>query len=270
MFGHNPRTRDLTHVGAAEMLAGLSQAAYCMVERYCPELLLDDIIARCYFSSLRVTFSKMLAPHTEASLELQMTLQPHGLPRFDFDGFIRGSVECGLASGEVGNGAPRRHAHLPLRVRETLRTFYNNGAELTLRSLSSTAPHRWSSHSLFSSDPRLRMCRYSTTTQLIIGLSQVAFAVVGEVNADNKNVLGWESRDFLDSMGDQALVKLSYDRPRGTQSALCLDTTLSSSKTLKGCKFIRLSLAGDLSGTMDSMLSPRVPVRTLKADAGFN
>jgi hypothetical protein len=46
VFGHNPRTRDYTHVGPAEMFAGLSQAAYGMVSRYRPELLSDTLIAR--------------------------------------------------------------------------------------------------------------------------------------------------------------------------------------------------------------------------------
>jgi hypothetical protein len=53
IFGHNPRTRDYTHVGAAEMLAGLSQAAYGMVARYYPSLLKDDLIARCYFRAVK-------------------------------------------------------------------------------------------------------------------------------------------------------------------------------------------------------------------------
>jgi hypothetical protein len=95
-------------------------------------------------------------------------------------------------------------------------------------------------------------------------LSQIAFAIVGEANAAGVHSLGWENQDFLDSMGDQALVKLSYQRPRSSAYSIELDSTIAASKTLRGCKFIRLALNGELQGTMDSMLSPRVPVKTLR------
>jgi hypothetical protein len=266
-FGHNPRTRDYTHVGAAEMLAGLSQAAYCMVNSYRPELLIDDVIARCYFRRVQVTFTKMLAPETDASLTLQMAFQPDGLPRFDFDGFIRGTVECGLAARHDSVAKQMAVSEgLSQSVQRTLRTFYNNGSELTLKSLTPTAPRSWTSHSRFDVDSRLRICQYSTTTQLIVGLSQIAFAVVGEVNQREAG-LRWSDKDFLDSMGDQALVKLSYVRPQSVSRSLALDSAITSSRTLRGCKFVRVALGGDLSGTMDSMLSPRVPVKTLKASS---
>jgi hypothetical protein len=265
VFGHNPRTRDYTHVGAAEMLAGLSQAAYCMVARYRPELLVADLIERAYFRAVNVTFSKMLAPETEASLTLEMTLGVDGLPRFNFDGFIKGCVECGLAEVHAGEPVALRQGDgLSPSVRKTLGTFYNNGSEITLERFETKATHQFHTKSYFRGDPRSHVWNYATTTQLIIGLSQVAFAVVGELNQADENPLGWECQEFLDSMGDQTLVKLSYVRPRGTDFALTLDNSLASSKTLKGCKFIRLALGGDLHGTMDSMLSPRVPVKTVK------
>jgi hypothetical protein len=210
-------------------------------------------------------FSKMLAPQTEAGLTVQMTLQSDGLPRFDFEGFIEGSVETGLCEGLNENRSSTRcEVDLPPSVRRTLRTFYNNGSDLTLKSLSAKGLYHWRARSEFAPDDRLRLCQYSTTTQLIIGLSQLAFAVVGEANEAKSNPLGWESQEFLDSMGDQALVKLSYERPKSSNLGLALDSTIASSRTLRGCKFIRLNLDGDLCGTMDSMLSPRVPVKTLK------
>jgi hypothetical protein len=192
-------------------------------------------------------------------------MQHDGLPRFEFDGFIRGSVECGLAEGlREASGAARCGMSLPSSVGRTLRTFYNNGSELTLKSFRKQAPHNWHSQSEFGRDSRLRLCGYATTTQLIIGLSQLAFAVVGEANASDQSPLGWENQDFLNSMGDQALVKLAYTRPRSSELCLELDSSIASSKTLRGCKFVRLTLAGDVQGTMDSMLSPRVPVKTVR------
>lgn len=267
-FGHNPRTRDYTHVGAAEMLAGLSQAAYCLVNRYRPELLVDDVIARCYFKKVQVTFAKMLAPKTDASVTLEIAFQPDGLPRFNFDGFIRGSVECGLAvSSDSEDSQVSSSEELSQDVQRTLKTFYNNGSALTLKSLSRTDARRWASRSAFDFDSRLRLCQYLTTTQLIVGLSQLAFAVVGEANQQETG-LRWSDQDFLDSMGDQALVKLSYVRPQSVNRGLNLDTTIASSRTVRGCKFVRLGLGNDLCGTMDSMLSPRVPIKTLKVSQG--
>ncbi len=98
-------TSDFTHVGAAEMLAGVSQAAYCMTANYAPELLVDDMISRCCFSAVNLTFSAMLAPETEASLMLEMDMLPSGLPRFHLSGFINGSPECGLFQA----GGHQRH-----------------------------------------------------------------------------------------------------------------------------------------------------------------
>jgi hypothetical protein len=265
VFGHNPRTKDYTHVGAAEMLAGLSQAAYCMTAHYRPDLLVDDLIARCYFREVSVKFSKMLAPETDASLTIHMALQSNGFPRFDFDGFIKGSVETGLSEGlSNARSMVPREGELPQSVQRTLKTFYNNGSELTLKGLSASDSNQWCARSEFVPDNRLRLCQYATTTQLIVGLSQLAFAIVGEANRSQSNPFGWENQEFLSSMGDQALVKLSYERPKSAELGLALDSTIASSKTLRGCKFIRLDLDGDLRGTMDSMLSPRVPVRTLR------
>ena len=72
VFGHNPRTSDYTHVGAAEMLAGISQAAYCLASRYAPELVKDDTISNCFFDKVTIKFSKMLAPQSEASLDIKL------------------------------------------------------------------------------------------------------------------------------------------------------------------------------------------------------
>ncbi len=267
VFGHNPRTSDFTHVGAAEMLGGVSQAAYCMALNHTPELLRDDTISRCCFSALNVTFSKMLAPKTEATLTLEMETTPSGLPRLNFEGFINGSVDCGLSDADLDHHQPKMHANLPASVRRTLHSFYNNGSELTLKALSHLSPQRWVSHSEFSPDPRLRFCRYTTTTQIIVGLSQLAFAVVGEANVTTHRATSWETGEFRDSMSDQALVKLSYSRPAKSALDLRLDSTLAASRKLKGCRFVRLQLEGDLSGTMDCMLSPRVPVKSLKQTA---
>ena len=40
--------------------------------------------------------------------------------------------------------------------------------------------------------------------------------------------------------------------------------------SVRGCKFIRLNLAGDITGTMDNMLSPRIPVKSVRVSGnGF-
>jgi hypothetical protein len=268
VFGHNPRTSDFTHVGAAEMLAGVSQAAYCMTLTRAPELFKEDAISRCCFSAVKVTFSKMLAPETEASLMLEMEMLPSGLPRFHFEGFINGSVECGFADAEIGKHVSDESDDLPLSVRRTLHSFYNNGSELTLKCLAPVAANRWASRSTFTPDSRLRLCRYTTTTQVIVGLSQLAFAVVGESNSASSSAVNQaanlDEAEFRDSMSDQALVKLDYRRPPSSVLDVRLDTTLSASRNLKRCKFVRLKLDGDLNGTMDCMLSPRVPIKSFR------
>jgi hypothetical protein len=86
IFGHNPRTADYTHVGAAEMLAGISQAAYALTHRYQPELIKDENIAGCFFKDISIKFSKMLAPNAAADLNinnpgLSLSPSPGPLPR---------------------------------------------------------------------------------------------------------------------------------------------------------------------------------------------
>jgi hypothetical protein len=264
IFGHNPRTSDFTHVGAAEMLAGVSQAAYCMTATHAPKLLDNDTISRCCFSAVDVTFSKMLAPETEATLVLEMEMLSSGLPRFHFEGFIKGSVDCGISDTGTAHHRSTPQTSLPASVERTLHSFYNNGSEVTLKGLTSHAPSRWTSLSSFSPDARLRLCRYTTTTQMIVGLSQLAFAVVGEENSASARAANWDTADFRDSMSDQALVKLSYNRATTPTFDVHLDSTLSASKTLKQCRFVRLKLDGDLCGTMDCMLSPRAPIKSFR------
>ncbi len=97
---------------------------------------------------------------------------------------------------------------------------------------------------------------------MIVGLSQLAFAVVGEAQASHSEVVHFNEAGFLSSMGDQALVKLSYKRQPRTEQELSLESSLIASKSLKGCRFSRFGLSGHLQGTMDTMLSPRVPIKT--------
>jgi len=244
------------------MLAGISQAAYCMALTSRPELLKDATIARCCFTAVSITFSKMLAPETEANVTLEMESTPSGLPRLHFEGFARGTVDCGIP-GSVGEGdRPALRPRLPSSVQRTLRSFYNNGSELTLKSFTPLAPNRWSSQSTFSPDTRLRLCSYTTTTQIIIGLSQLAFAAVGEANTATHNFAKWDTADFRETMSDQALVKLSYERAAESAFDVRLQSTLSASKRIKQCRFVRFGLEGDLRGTMDCMLSPRVPIKS--------
>jgi hypothetical protein len=249
------------------MLGGVAQAAYCMALDHQPELLRDDTIARCCFSTLHVTFSKMLPPETEATLTFEMEQAPSGLPRLNFEGFINGSAECGFSDVALDSRRPAMRRNLPASVRHTLHSFYNNGSELTLKNLAARSPQGWTSLSEFSADSRLRLCRYTTTTQIIVGLSQLAFAVVGEANATAPQGPNWDTAEFRDSMADQALVKLSYSRPAKSAFDLQLDSTLAASRKLKGCRFFRFNLEGDLNGTMDCMLSPRVPVKSAKRPA---
>lgn len=279
IFGHNPRTADFTHVGAAEMLAGVSQAAYCLTQRYNPHLITEETLSRCFFKEVSIRFSKMLAPMTEASLTLEIDRNERGLPRFHFDGFVSGTVDCDITRPATtwavssDEAADEPSAQIDPTAQRILRSFYNNGSELTLKSFVRKSASSWITHSAFKPDARLKLCEYTTTTQLIVGLSQVAFAVVGDSVEQQAGSLEWSQDEFAESMSDQALVKLSYCRSTGTfqapptasQSSLHLSTTLKSARAVKGCKFIRLGLEGDLKGTMDNMLSPRLPVKSVRA-----
>ena len=129
---------------------------------------------------------------------------------------------------------------------------------------------RWQTVSSFKPDTRLKLCSYTTTTQIIVGLSQLAFAVVGDSLEHQQADLNWSRSDFLNSMSDQALVNLNYSRDSGHQQELDLATDLAAVKNVRGCKFIRLKISGDLNGTMANMLSPRVPVKSIRASgAGY-
>jgi hypothetical protein len=229
-----------------------------------PELLKDDTIARCCFTAVSLTFSKMLAPETEANLTLEIERNPSGLPRLHFEGFVHGTIDCGLSQHPGKEHQSPGRPRLPSSVRRTLRSFYNNGSELTLKRFTRLAANRWSSQSTFSPDARLRLCSYTTTTQIIVGLSQLAFAAVGEANTTTHSHTKWDTADFRETMSDQALVKLSYERAADAALDVRLESTLSTSKRVKQCRFVRFGLKGDLRGTMDCMLSPRVPIKSSK------
>jgi hypothetical protein len=47
-------------------------------------------------------------------------------------------------------------------------------------------------------DLRLKICKYTTTTQVIIGLSQVAFAVVGDNVEQQGEYLDWSQGEFAE------------------------------------------------------------------------
>ncbi|MFN5063231.1 MAG: hypothetical protein ACK5GN_10325 [Pseudomonadota bacterium] len=262
VFGDNPRTNDYTHVGAAEMLAGVSQAAYCMTQREFPTLITEYNIAHCYFNKHDIKFTKMLAPNSRASLDLGISLQPNGLPKLSFEGFISGSVECALTDSKALKVT--RRSQLTASATRTLRTFYNNDSELTLKEITPIAGQSWRSLSTFSRDPRLKSCEYTTSTQLIIGLSQLAFAVVGETIDSRPGLVEWSVGSFRESMSDQTLVKMSITRSQSADLTLGLTTSLGSARNIKGCKFFRLKLAGTVAGTLDNMLSPRVPVKSVR------
>jgi hypothetical protein len=264
VFGHNPRTSDFTHVGAAEMLAGLGQAAYCITEQHLPELLTERNIARCCFGRVDCKFSSMLAPETEATLDIEIHKDGRSLPRLVFSGFISGSVECAFVGEQESQQAKTTSSGLSKNVTRTLRSFYNNGSELTLKSMESTAERSWYSRSSFSRDARLRWCSYLTTTQIIVGLSQVAFAAVGDVAEQERSGVAFSSEHFRSTMSDQALVRLAYTRHEPQSLDLNLHTTVRSTRNVQGCTFVRLKLDGSLNGTMDNMLSPRVPVKSVR------
>jgi hypothetical protein len=151
IFGHNPRTADYTHVGAAEMLAGISQAACALTHRYQPELIKDENIAGCFFKDISIKFSKMLAPNAAADLNLEFVPGKSGsLPTFHFNGFVSGHVSCGL-----GAQSPRKTksvAGLTKPTSEVLESFYNNGSDLTLKDISRTGHDRWQTVSSFKRD----------------------------------------------------------------------------------------------------------------------
>ncbi|MFO0416015.1 MAG: hypothetical protein ACK5Y6_01885 [Pseudomonadota bacterium] len=263
VFGENPRTNDYTHVGAAEMLAGVSQAAYCMTQSEFPTLITEHNIAHCYFSKHDIKFTKMLAPNTRASLDLEISLQPNGLPKLRFEGFISGSVECALTDSKAHKVT--RCSQLAASATKTLRSFYNNDSELTLKEITPISDQSWRSLSTFSRDPRLKSCEYTTSTQLIIGLSQLAFAVVGETIDSRPGLVEWSVGSFRESMSDQTLVKMAITRSQSADLELGLTTLLGSARSIRGCKFFRLNLSGTVAGTMDNMLSPRVPVKSVRA-----
>lgn len=261
VFGHNPRTSDFTHVGAAEMLAGIGQAAYCMTNRYAPQLLDDRAIANTFFRQLDIKFCKMLAPHTEASLDIDIKFERDGvLPQFHVDGFVSGTLTCD--SAQRAHSTTGSKGALSDSTSSVLRSFYNNGSALTLKQLQRSSSVGWKTSSSFERDRRKRLCNYTTTTQVIVGLSQVAFAVVGDTLQDAGDERNWSRDAFINTMSDQALVKLRYQRDLEFFRDLNLSAELVSSRSIRECQFIRLKLGGDLNGTMDNMLSPRVPVRS--------
>jgi hypothetical protein len=206
----------------------------------------------------------MLAPKSEATLDIELEQdQSSSLPSFNLDGFISGKVSCDLGRG--GSTKDTVTSDLSHSASSVLKAFYNNGSDLTLKELEKISGGGWRAKSHFKQDKRLKLCGYTTTTQVIVGLSQLAFAVVGDTLENSDADLSWSRNNFVSSMSDQALVKLSYSRGSECSQDLNLLTELASSRNVRGCKFVRLNLAGDITGTMDNMLSPRIPVKSIRA-----
>jgi hypothetical protein len=245
------------------MLAGVSQAAYCLTRSYAPTLLTNENIARSFFNKVDIRFRQMLAPKSEATLDIELEQdQSSSLPSFNLDGFISGKVSCDLGRG--GSTKNTLTSELSHSASSVLKAFYNNGSDLTLKELEKISGGGWRARSHFKQDKRLKLCGYTTTTQVIVGLSQLAFAVVGDTLESSDADLSWSRNNFVSSMSDQALVKLSYSRGSECSQDLNLLTELASSRNVRGCKFVRLNLAGDITGTMDNMLSPRIPVKSVR------
>ena len=264
-FTHNPRTSGYTHVGAAEMFAGLSQAAYCLAYDATPSLFTEHNVTNCYFDSMNVRFQQMLAPCEEYPLSIFLDYGPTGLPVLNFSGFISGRATCGFVdSTHVSRSTTcSETCSLPDSTDGVLRTFYNNGAELLLKDFRKVMNREFRCSLRTPRDSRLRVCNYSTTTQIMVGLSQVSFAVAGELSESNRSALQWSQEEFLATMADQTVVQLAYTRAPGVdQQQWEIDVGVRAAKVVRDSKFIRLNLGGALNGAMDSMASPRVPIRS--------
>ena len=264
-FTHNPRTSGYTHVGAAEMFAGLSQAAYCLTYDAMPNLFTEHNVTNCCFDSMNVRFQQMLAPGEEYPLLVSVEQGENGLPVLHFSGFISGRATCGFINGAPSILPSTQAATdgLPGSTERTLRSFYNNGTELLLKDFEPGGKGRFRCSLRYPTDSRLKSCNYATTTQVMVGLSQVSFAVAGVLNDLDQSLLQWSQEEFVSTMADQTVVQLAYSRNTSVdRQQWDLDVSLRAAKVVRDSKFIRLNLGGALNGAMDSMASPRVPIKS--------